>query len=500
MKFPFGAAALLATALAAIPPALPPLRAQPSASDQILVEIARSTAIEENLRTLCDEIGPRPAGSPAMRRAAEWAVGAFEEAGAENVRIEEFEIPRLWREGETQVEVTGGPARFPVKAAATAYSPATPEGGVEAEVVDGGAGTAGRIERLGEKARGKILLVRLAEVNSFFQIGVEQRNAILAIREAGKVGAAAVLFASTRPNRLLFRHIHTVTLEPDPVPSVIISREDAGRIHRLMSDGEVRVRLSSNATIEGPAPGWNVSAEIRGAKKPREIVILAAHLDSWDLGTGCVDNAVNVALTIETARAVAASGSRPARTLRFVLFGGEEVGLIGSWAYVRAHRAELDRVTAVVVHDMGVGKIKGYYLGGRGELEGPLVEAMRPVAGRMRFQHSRDAFFGSDHFDFLLEGVPSLVAEQDTDDYVLPYHSEADTYDRVSISELRDRTSVAAVTAYGLADLPERFGKRLSREELSRLLRDNGVDDQLRFLRLWDEWESGKRGRAKKQP
>lgn len=474
-----------------------PLAAQPTAADRILAETERSPTLEANLRTLCDEIGPRPAGSPAMRRAAEWAVGAFEAAGAQNAHIEEFEIPRLWREGDTQLKVRGEQTRFSVEAVATAYSPATPPGGVEAELVDGGAGTAGRVERLGKRAHGKVVLVRLSEATTFFQIGVEQRNAIHAIREAGKVGAAGVIFASTRPNRLLFRHIHTVNLEPDPVPSVVVTRADANRLHRLLADGPIRVRLSSPAELSGPAPGWNVSAEIRGSEKPEEIVILGAHLDSWDLGSGCVDNAVNVALTIETARAIVAADARPKRTLRFVLFGGEEVGLIGSAAYVRAHRAELDRITAVLIHDMGLGRIKGYYLGGRAELEEPLVEAMRPVASRARFQHSRDAFFGSDHFDFLLEGVPALVAEQDTSDYVLPYHSEADTYDQVSLLALRDRTSVAAATAYGLANLPERFGKRLSRAELERLLRDNGVDDQLQFLRLWEAWQSGKRGREK---
>ena len=164
-----------------------------------------------------------------MDEAVDWAVARFREIGVDSVHTEEFEIPLSWREGDSRIEVLA-PTPFPVQAAATAWSPATPKKGVEAEVLDAGRGSSGRIQRMGEKARGKILLVRLDEVSSFLDLGIEQRNAIYAIREAGEVGAAAVVFASTRPNRLLYRHIHTVAAELDPVPSAILAREDALRV------------------------------------------------------------------------------------------------------------------------------------------------------------------------------------------------------------------------------------------------------------------------------
>jgi Zn-dependent M28 family amino/carboxypeptidase len=179
------------------------------------------------------------------------------------------------------------------------------------------------------------------------------------------------------------------------------------------------------------------------------------------------------------------------------LFGAEEQGLLGSLAYVRAHRAELDSVTAVIVHDMGVGKIAGYSLGGRRDIEKALVQAMEPVAGRGANAHSYDAFFGTDHFDFLLEGVPALVAVQDTSEYVPVYHSSADTLDKVSFSAVRDEAGIAAVTVYNIADSLEPLGKRLNRDQLQHLLEETGVDDQMRFLGLWEEWEQGLRGRAK---
>ena len=485
---PFRAVILALLSVAALP-APPP---DASAATSVLLAIDRSSSLEPELRHLCDSIGARLTGTPQMEQAVNWALERFREAGVDSVEAEEFTIPLSWREGDTRIAVLA-PVAFPVQAAATAWSPA---GDVEADVIDAGRGTAGRITRIGEKARGKILLVRLDEVSSFLDLGIEQRNAIVAIREAGEVGAAGVVFASTRPNRLLYRHIHTVAAELDPVPSAILAREDALRIGRFLDAGEpVRMRLSLPNRIGGPVTSRNVIAEIQGSETPKEIVMLGAHLDSWDMGSGCLDNAVNAVLVIEAARAIANSASRPRRTIRFALFSGEEAGLFGSLAYVRKHRDELDRFSAVLVHDMGLGKISGYAINGRPELEAPLREAMTALGSRAS-DHTTEAFFGSDHFDFLLEGVPALVAMQDTSEYTVTYHSAADTFDKVRIPELRDRSQIAALTVLGIANLPQKLGKRLSREEVGYLLDDSGIDDQMRFLHLWEQWESGERGRA----
>jgi Zn-dependent M28 family amino/carboxypeptidase len=170
---------------------------------------------------------------------------------------------------------------------------------------------------------------------------------------------------------------------------------------------------------------------------------------------------------------------------------------LGSQAYVRAHRSELDSIAAVVIHDMGVGKIVGYSLGGRRDIEKGLVQAMEPVAGRGANAHSYDAFFGTDHFDFLLEGVPALVAVQDTSEYVPVYHSSADTLDKVNVSAVRDEAGIAAATVFNIADSAERLGKRLNRDQLDHLLEETRLDDQMKFLGLWEAWERGLRGRAK---
>lgn len=464
-------------------------------ADRILTAVTRSSSLEQNLRVLCDEIGPRMPGTPGMKQAVAWSEAAFRKAGADTVRTESFEIPASWQEGDTRIEVTS-PVRFKVRGVSSAWVPATRRGGLRAEVIDGGTGAEGFIRRLGQKAKGKILLIRTETVRTFLDLAHEQRDTTIALREADEVGAAAVLFMSTRPRGLLYRHVNVVDGRLDVLPTALLAREDAERIRRILESGQrVHMHLLLPNKTGGPFKAHNVVAEVRGREESDEFLLVGAHLDSWDLGTGCLDNAANVALLLEAARALTSAERRPRRTVRFVLFSGEEQGLLGSKAYAQAHRDELDHITAVIVHDMGIGSIKGYSLGGRRDIETGLVQAMEPVAGRGANAHSFEAFFGSDHFDFLLEGVPTLIAIQDTTDYVPVYHSSADTFDKVSLYDLRRQTGTAAVTIYNLADRAEPLGKRLTRPEVEKLLNETDLDEQMKFLGLWEEWAQGLRGR-----
>ena len=435
-----------------------------------------------------------------MQRAAQWALGQFQDASTDSAWLETFELPRSWSDGGAEIRVTA-PVPFEVRAASTAWSPATPGSRTqELELVLSDGLGEGSVRSLGKAAKGRAVLVLLDEAKTFYAMGLQQSRAIWAMREAGDVGAAVVLFASIKPNRILFRHTHTVDAQVDPVPSAVIAREDALRIGRLLeSESTVSIQVSIPSEIGGPVPGANVVAEIRGSERPQEVVILGAHLDTWDLGTGCLDNGVNVAVVIEAARAIAASGKRPKRTIRFVLFDGEESGLFGSRAYVRRHRDELDSVVAVIVHDMGQDRIQGYSLGGRPELEAGLIDAMSRLDEARGMRHTRDAFLGSDHFDFQIEGVPALVAIQDTGSYVVPYHSEVDTFDKVNIHRVRANTRVAAATVFGIAQSADGIGRRLDREGVGAMLKRSGLEAQMKFLGLWDDWESGNRGRRKEK-
>src|SRR5947208_1608056 len=187
------------------------------------------------------------------------------------------------------------------------------------------------------------------------------------IDHAVRGGAVAILWMGARERLLLYRHTNSLTGEIDKIPQALLAREDAMRLARTVAayPGKVRVHFDMPNKTGGPIQQENVVGEIRGYEKPDEAVILGAHLDSWELGTGALDNGCNAALVIEAARAIKATGLLPRRTIRFVLFSGEEQGMFGSWQYVKSHQAELDKIRAEIGFDSGTGRTRGYELSGR---------------------------------------------------------------------------------------------------------------------------------------
>jgi len=300
-----------------------------------------------------------------------------------------------------------------------------------------------------------------------------------------------------RERLLLYRHTNTLDGKIDKIPQAVVAREDALRLARTIAayPGKLRARFDMPNKIGGPIEQENVVGEIRGYEKPDEVVILGAHLDSWELGTGALDNGCNAALVIEAARAIKATGLLPRRTIRFILFSGEEQGTVGSYEYVKAHREELDKIRGVIVYDTGIGRITGYSLGGRRDIEDGLRSILKPLESWGANNHTYDAFFGTDNLDFLLEGVPTLVANQEEANYLPNYHAASDTLDKVDIRELKLHTVLAAMTAWGIADRAETLGKRLTRSELDALVKETGLDQQLKLIGYWDGWQSGARGR-----
>ena len=465
------------------------------AAPKILANALGPSPLEENLRRLTDEIGGRMTGSLAMARAVEWAVAAFRQVGVDNLHTEKYTIPVAWSEGATRLDVLA-PVPFSVRLVSAGWSPPLPAGGVEADVLDVGDGSEAEFARAGASTKGAILLVHSEIGRTWDDLFHDYLRAPAIIDRAVRSGAAAILWMSTHERRLLYRHQNTFTGELDRLPQVIVAREDAQRLARFLAAGqEVRVRLVMPNRVGGLAEQENVVAEIRGREKPDEFVLLGAHLDSWELGTGALDNGCNAALVIEAARAIAATGLRPRRSIRFVLFSGEEQGMLGSWAYARAHRGELDRAIAAVIFDEGIGRVTGYSLGGRKDIEAALRDVLMPIESWGANQHTADAFVGTDNLDFLLEGVPTLVANQEEANYLPNYHAESDTLDKVDIRELKLYTALAAVTVFDIAERRERLGKRQSRAEVEALMKETGLDKQLETFGLWPQWVEGQRGR-----
>jgi hypothetical protein len=465
------------------------------ATAKILPIVMGPSPMEENLRRLVDEVGGRVTGSPEMAKAVEWAVAAFRAEGVE-VHTEKYTLPVTWSEGETRLELQG-PVNFSVRLKAEGWSPATPQSGIEANLVDVGYGTEDDFARAGSAISGAILLVHSDIGSTWADLFNEYLRPPGIIRQALKGGASAILWMGARERLLLYRHTNSLTGAIDKIPQAIVAREDAMRLARTAAayPDKLRARLTMPNKIGGPIEQENVIGEIRGYEKPDESVILGAHLDSWELGTGALDNGCNTAMVIEAARAIKATGLLPRRTIRFVLFSGEEQGTIGSYAYVKAHRAELDKIRAMITFDAGIGRVTGYSLGGRRDIEAGVREVLKPLESWGANNHTYDASFGTDNFDFLLEGVPTLVANQEEANYLPNYHAASDTLDKVDIRELKLHTALAALTAWGIADRTEPLGKRLSRGELDLLVKETALDQQLKALGYWDAWQSSARGR-----
>ncbi len=453
-----------------------------------------SSRLERDLRVLTDEIGGRVTGSAGYERALQWGMDGFRRAGVDSVELEPYPVPAKWEAISASAAVVS-PSEIPLRVVSLGLAPSTP-GAVTAAIVDVGEGRRADFDRLGKLAQGAIALVRSKPMLSFDDLFAEYQAGPETMQAAAEHGLAAVLFISTRPRGLQYRH--TVTWGPiAPIPMAQLAREDGMRVARLIEAGAApRVALDIRNNVGGPWEARNVVAEIRGREKPEEIVLLGAHLDAWDLGTGALDDGVNCALVLEVARAIAA-GPRPARTVRFVLFTSEETGLLGSLGYVRRHRAELDRHVAVLIHDIGDGKTTGYFTNGRPELDDRVKALLAPVAVWGADGANEEALLGTDNFDFLLEGVPNLVANQETERYLADYHAASDTFDKVDLELARRNAAIAAVAVIAIASAPQRLGPRQSREEVAKILADPrwNLGGQMKRYGIWNDWQDGSRGR-----
>jgi carboxypeptidase Q len=480
-----------------------------SEADRVIQAALQPSPLEMNLHRLTDEIGGRFPGTLAMQHAVAWGVQAFTAAGADSVHTEAFTIPYSWSEGDTAMTATtayqvdaaklgGGTvlSSFRVRAVSVAWAPAlAPVKHVP--VVDVGDGTAADFQKAGDIS-GKIILVHTVVLKTWDDLFAEYAKAPPVIDLAVKGKARAVAFMATREHDILYRHTNSAAGEIDRLPMVLVAREDGERMARLLAAGNsVWADLSIPNQIGGPIKSANVVAEIRGSEKPDEFVILGAHLDSWELGTGALDNGCNAALVVDALRAIKASGVKPRRTIRFILFSGEEQGLIGSRAYAFNHRAELDKAAGEIVYDSGTGKTTGFSIGGRKDFLSTAKNLIAPLAQFDVKDVKLDMEWGTDHFDFMLEGVPTFVADQDEANYLENYHAVSDTYDKVDFAQLKKHVAEAAALSVELADLPEKIGPRLTHDQIEQTMRETNSVDMLKADGIWDDWVSGKRGRQK---
>jgi len=464
-----------------------PLAAQApvdTAGAGVLIDQAMNhSEVMRNLGYLSDVIGPRLSGSPAMRRANEWTAGRFKAYGL-TAALEPYQFGVTWERGPASLrliapfsraitahswawtEGTGGKTLAgPVVLAdlSTPESLAVNRGKVKGAWVlprapypvwnpDGPEKTLEDSTRLAEELRLRSLAT--ADTSAAAVAGRRQFTVDLPyeLKAAGALGTLVdggkehgLMTMSGSPNRV------------SPLPNLVISNEDYAMLARQIRAGakpRVEARVD-NRVGQSSVRQWNTVAEIRGSERPGQVVILGAHLDSWDLGTGVTDNGTGSMVVLDAARAIARSGLKPKRTIRFVLFSGEEQGLIGSRAYAEAHAAQADSIQAVLVLDNGTGAITGQALQGRKDLEGLWRELLGPVAALDADSVREASKSGTDHLSFLPYGVPGFNFDQLRRGYNHTHHSESDTYDKAVAQDLKQATAVMAVTAYELANLRE---------------------------------------------
>jgi carboxypeptidase Q len=439
-------------------------------------EVFSACETKKNLRTLCDDIGGRLSGSEGARAALDFAEGVMRAYGLSNVHQEPFEFPG-WFRGPFKGEITA-PRRLALHALALGNTPSTPPGGVEAEVVDAAHGNPVELDRLGSDLKGKFALV----IDEPMPGGRWMHRSEIML-EVAKRGAAGLLFQTTEPGELPITGT-CWNKGVGPIPAAGVSKEDGEWMKRALARGDrvaVRIEMTNETRT---ATSANLVGELEGSGD--EFVIVGAHIDSWDIAEGAVDNGTGVVVALEAARALSRSGVKPRAAIRFVLFTGEESGLYGSEAYADAHEAELGRCRGMINCDME-GSPVGIRAMGHEESR-PFFEELAGAlsAFELTAPLSFRAGIHGDQQAFLLRGVPVVVpASRLEDASVRYYHTSADTYDKADLRPLPACAAFVGVLSLELAVPERRPVESLDEAGVAKLIRDNNLGEA---LGVWGDW------------
>jgi hypothetical protein len=464
-----------------------PLSAQTSVdttgAGALIDQAMNHSEVMQNLEQLVDLVGPRLTGSPAMRKANEWTAARFKAYGLDS-HLESWNFGVSWERGPVQFSIVEPFARNLV-GHSWAWTEGTGGKTLSGPVIRVNVGTPESLAVYQDKVKGAWLMtadaapiwnpdgIPMTAADSEAQRGFFRRvfsppadtsEAARRAREQFNIdrpyllkkhGALGILTDGSKEQALM--NMSGSPNSVSPLPRLVIAHEDYALFDRLLKAGvtpRVQGRIE-NTMGKAPVPQWNTVAEIPGSELPGQVVILGAHLDSWDLGTGTTDNGTGSMVVLEVARALAQSGLKPRRTIRFILFSGEEQGLLGSKAYAAQHAAEMDSIQAVLVLDNGSGAITGQALQGRKQDEQLWHDLLAPVKG-LHADSVHDANKGgTDHLSFIPYGVPGWNFDQISRGYNHTHHSQTDTYDHAVGPDLMQASAVMAVTAYELANLPQ---------------------------------------------
>ena len=408
----------------------------------------------DRLAHLTDHIGHRLSGSRNLERAIEWALAEMKRDGLDNVRGEKVMVPH-WVRGEESLELT---APRPMKLAMLGLgnSVGTPADGITAEAVV--VRNFAELDALGERVRGKIVVYNVPFTN--YGATVQYRGS--GASRAARYGAAAALVRSITPVSL--QSPHTGALNYDQrqpkIPSAAISIEAAEMLQRLHDRGDrPTLRLKMEAKFLPDAESANVVAELRGSEKPDEVVVLAGHFDSWDVGQGAHDDGGGCIIAWEAVRLLKELGLRPRRTIRVVLYTNEENGLRGGNAYRDAHRAELAKHIFAIESDSGTYRPEGLGLAASAppQVRSNLLEIAKLLSG-IGADGIASSGGGADIGPIMREGVLGASLDVDGSHYFDIHHTASDTLDKINPRDLQLCVATMAVFAYTIADVPDLKG------------------------------------------
>ena len=416
---------------------------------------------------LCNNIGPRLSGSPQARAAVEYVASEMRKLGAE-VKLEKVMVPH-WVRGEERAELVEWPGMAPgltqkVVVTALGNTIATPPEGLTAEVIP--VSSFEELASLGrERVAGKIVLYTVRFDQRLAEVGLagQAYGQAVAYRWAGpsaaaRLGAVASLVRSVGGADYRLPHTGSFAYAEDAprIPAGAVTSEDAETIQHLSAQGRVRLKLLLTPRTLPDAESFNVIADLKGSENPEQIVIVSGHLDSWDLGTGALDDAVGVAEAMQVLNLIKQLNLRPKRTIRFIAWMNEENGLAGGRTYAENHKAEIANHVAAIESDEGA----GHSLGFNAHVVERAMPMLQPLAAILqahgagtvrRVEHP----VGADISPLENAGVPGFSPLQDGRTYFNYHHTPADTFDKVGKRELAENSAVLAVLAYAIASLPE---------------------------------------------
>ena len=402
--------------------------------DKALADITAWTVLED----LTTEVGPRLVGTPGMARAKDWAVATFTELGFTNIKVEEFAKP-AWIRGAESASITG-PYPFQLSIIVLGGTVPTPAKGIEAEVVVFRSYAALLAAPVGSLT-GKIAVVnqpmtRTQDGQGYGAAGLPRRTGP---SEAAKRGAVAFLMrsVSTSDSRLAHTGLTRYADDAPKIPAAALGVPDADLIEELALRGPVRIKLSLASTTDPKGVAWNISGEIAGSGKPEEVIVIGGHLDSWDPGTGAIDDASGIAITTAAAK---------------LIWGSEESGG-SSEAYAAARKDEMPNIVMASESDLGADRIYTLMLP-KDAMKAPALAELPTVLAPLGIFISRDPapFGGSDVEGLQAAGVPVFTLRQDASRYFDLHHSADDTLDKVDPVQLNQNVAAWAALLYMLAD------------------------------------------------